>query len=147
MIPNQYIRRSGSYRQFYQWSDPKVLIKLYTTMVRPHLEYAAPVWSPELVKDISKLENVQKFAIRVYTKQWNLPYIDFMEKCNLTELRTCPEKLPTFYTKPLMKTVSSQTLPLYPMPQRILSQLTHLCYLSHVLICFRTPLSPTTISS
>ena len=31
------------YRQFYQWSDPKVLIKLYTTMVRPHLEYVAPV--------------------------------------------------------------------------------------------------------
>ena len=31
------------YRQFYQWSDSKVLIKLYTTMVRPHLEYAAPV--------------------------------------------------------------------------------------------------------
>ena len=55
------------YRQFYQWSDPKVLIKLYTTMVRPHLEYAAPVWSPELIKDISKLKNVQKFALRVCT--------------------------------------------------------------------------------
>ena len=76
------------YRQFYQWSDPKVPIKLYTTMVRPHLEYAAPVWSPELIKDISKLENVQKFALRVCTKQWNLPYIDLIEKCNLTELRT-----------------------------------------------------------
>ena len=66
------------YRQFYQWSDPKVLIKLYTkaTMVRPHLKYAAPVWSSELIKDISKLENVQKFALRVCTKQWKLPYID-----------------------------------------------------------------------
>ena len=76
------------YRQFYQWSDPKVLIELYTTMVRPHLEYAVPVWSPELIKDISKLENMQKFALRVCTKQWNLQYIDLIEKCNLTELRT-----------------------------------------------------------
>ena len=51
----------------------------------------------------------------------------------------------SFFTKSLLKTVSSQTLPLYPMPQRTshtLSQLTHLYYLSHVLICFRTPSSP-----
>ena len=47
------------YRQFYQWSDPEILTKLYTTVLRPHLEYAAEVWSPELVKDVSKLENVQ----------------------------------------------------------------------------------------
>ena len=55
------------YRQFYQWLDSEVLTKLYTTIVRPHLEYATPVWSPEFVKDISKLENVQKFALRVCT--------------------------------------------------------------------------------
>ena len=76
------------YRQFYRWSDPEVLTKLYTTIVRPHLEYAAPVWSPEFVKDICKLENVQKFALRVCTKQWDVPYLDLIEKCNLTELKT-----------------------------------------------------------
>ena len=63
------------YRQFYRWSNPEVLTKLYTTIVRPHLEYAAPVWSPELVKDICKLENVQKFALRVRTKQWDVATI------------------------------------------------------------------------
>ena len=46
------------------------------------------MWSPEFVKDICKLENVQKFALRVCTKQWNVPYLDFIEKCNLTELKT-----------------------------------------------------------
>ena len=75
------------YRQFYRWSDPEVLTKLYTTIVRPHLEYAAPVWSPELIKDIYKLENVQKFALRVCTKQWDVPYLDLIEKCNLPELK------------------------------------------------------------
>ena len=73
------------YRQFYQRSDPEALTKLYTSVIRPHLEYAAPVWSPELIKDISKLENVQKFALRVCT---NLSYVDLIKKCNLTELRT-----------------------------------------------------------
>ena len=76
------------YRQFYQWSDPEVLTKLYTTIVRPHLEYAVPVWSPELVKDIYKLENVQKFALRVCTKQSGVPYLDLIETCNLPELKT-----------------------------------------------------------
>ena len=39
------------YRQFYQWSDPEALIRLYISLIRPHLEYAAPVWSPEHMHD------------------------------------------------------------------------------------------------
>ena len=46
------------YRQFYQWTNPEVLTKIYMSLIRPHLEYAAPVWSPDLSKDINKLENV-----------------------------------------------------------------------------------------
>ena len=76
------------YRQFYQWSDPEALIRLYISLIRPHLEYAAPVWSPEHMKDINKLENVQKFALRVCTKQWNSPYEDLIDMCHLPELRT-----------------------------------------------------------
>ena len=30
----------------------------------------------------------QDFALRVCMKQWNLPYYDLLEKCNLTELST-----------------------------------------------------------
>ena len=47
------------------------LTTLYGSVVRPNLEYAAPVWSPELIKD-----SVQKFALRICTKQWNLSYAD-----------------------------------------------------------------------
>ena len=36
------------YRQFYQWSDPEALIKIYLSVIRPHLEYATPVRSPDL---------------------------------------------------------------------------------------------------
>ena len=28
------------YRQFYTWSSPSTLLQLYTSLVRPHLEYA-----------------------------------------------------------------------------------------------------------
>ncbi len=40
---------------------------LYTTYVRPILEYAAPAWSPYLVKDKTKLEKVQRFAHQTST--------------------------------------------------------------------------------
>ena len=41
-----------SYRKFYQWSEPRTLRQLYVSLIRPHLEYAAPVWDPYLSKDI-----------------------------------------------------------------------------------------------
>ena len=38
---------------------------LYITLVRPILEYAAPVWCPYLVKDVLATEKVQRRASRL----------------------------------------------------------------------------------
>ena len=76
------------YRQLYQWSDPETLLKIYLSVIRPHLEYAAPVWSPNLIKDVNKLEHVHMFALRVCTKEWSMSYKDLLEKCHLPELST-----------------------------------------------------------
>ena len=37
----------------------------YETLVRPILEYASPVWSPRLAKDIREIEKVQRRASRI----------------------------------------------------------------------------------
>ena len=50
-------------------SNAAVFPKLYTSLFRPVLEYATPVWSPYLVKDIEALENVQRRASRLALKQ------------------------------------------------------------------------------
>ena len=50
------------YGQFYGNVDQYILLELYSVLVRPHLEYAAPIWDPHLTKDINKLGNVQKFV-------------------------------------------------------------------------------------
>jgi len=46
-------------------SNVEAFSTLYKSLVRPVLEYAAPVWCPYLVKDILALENVQRRASRL----------------------------------------------------------------------------------
>ena len=65
------------YRHYYQYADSNTLLKLYTSLVRPHVEYATPVWDPSTVQDIQHLESVQKFALRVSSKQWDLVTLSF----------------------------------------------------------------------
>ena len=62
------------YRQFYENVDPATLKQLYISLVRPHLEYASQVWDPYLQGDTDRLEAVQKFALKLISRQWNLGY-------------------------------------------------------------------------
>ena len=45
--------------------------KAYTALVRPHLEYCAPVWSPHQKGVKDELENVQKRAARWICAKWD----------------------------------------------------------------------------
>ena len=64
------------YGRFYAVSEPDSLLEIYKTQIRPHLEYAAQVWDPYLSKDIHQLESIQKFALKLCTKQWGSNYED-----------------------------------------------------------------------
>jgi len=48
------------YRRFSSNVNSHALLDMYNLLVRPQLEYSAPVWN------ISKLEKVQKIAIRMW---------------------------------------------------------------------------------
>ena len=54
------------------------MIELYKTLIRPHLEYAAPVWAPYLTKDIINLEKIQKFALKLCLNSWNAENYDLL---------------------------------------------------------------------
>ena len=62
------------YRQFYKHSSNKALLILYMSLIRPHLEYASPIWNPHPAKDINLLESVQKMALKICTKCWSESY-------------------------------------------------------------------------
>ena len=74
------------YRRFHSSTDPNTIKHLYLSLVRPHLEYACQVWDPHLVKDKSRLENVQKFGLRIAARQWDAGYDDLLQLFDLPTL-------------------------------------------------------------
>ena len=81
------------YRCFYQNCSSTTLIRLYIALVRPHLEYAVPVWDPHLNKNINSIERVQRFALKVCTKSWGSSYDDLLSSTGLPTLSERCKKL------------------------------------------------------
>ena len=76
------------YRQFYNHATTDTIKQLYVSLIRPHLEYAAPLWDPHLQKDVDMLENVQKFAMKLITRKWDQGYAQLKEMVDLPTLQS-----------------------------------------------------------
>ena len=55
----------GQISRTFHYRDRHTFHKLYMQYVRPHLEFAAPAWSPWTQRDIDLLESVQQRAVRM----------------------------------------------------------------------------------
>ena len=64
------------------------LLKLYLTMVRPHLKYAGPVWNPSTHKQVKMIEDVEKFAMKVVTRRWNAGYQELLNMVNIPSIES-----------------------------------------------------------
>ena len=64
--------------------DKNIILNLYKTLVRPHLEYCVQVWSPYMQKDKDVLEKVQRRATRMIRGYRTLTYEERLERCGLT---------------------------------------------------------------
>ena len=76
----------GLIRRVFTSLDHETFNKLYKGVVRPHLEYANPVWSPSLKKNIIAIENVQRRATKCIPGMQNLEYKERLQTLKLPTL-------------------------------------------------------------
>jgi len=68
------------------YKSKEVMLCLYKTLVRPHLEYCTVAWSPHYVKDKVLLERVQRRFTRMVPELQELPYPERLKKLSLWSL-------------------------------------------------------------
>ena len=63
---------------FIAWSvsnrSPEVILRLYLSLVRPHLDYPIQYWSPYYRKNIDRLESIQRRITKMFQGIRNLTY-------------------------------------------------------------------------
>ncbi len=72
---NKANRILGFIKINFSFKNKDAVLPLYNSLVRPHLEYAVQFWSPHHVKDIAKLEGVQRRATKSIPSLRNKAYI------------------------------------------------------------------------
>ena len=78
----------GMINRAFEYKSKDMMLQLYKTLVRPHLDYAAPAWSPHLKKDILLIEKVQRRFTRMIPGLRDLCYEARLKKLRLTTLET-----------------------------------------------------------
>ena len=68
----------------FSYLELETLRPLYLALVRPHLEYAAVAWNPDLIQDSKKIENVQRWATKMCPKLKKITHESSLEKLKLT---------------------------------------------------------------
>ena len=77
----------GIIRRTYTYLDIESFNLLFKSLVRPHLEYGAPIWNPQLKRDITDLENVQRRATRQIPALKGMSYQERLRRLRLPTLR------------------------------------------------------------
>ena len=73
-------------RKTFTHMDPNIFCQLFKGLVRPHLEYAQAVWSPQSKDQIDRLEDVQRRATKLIPGFYNMSYPDRLRKLKLPTL-------------------------------------------------------------
>ena len=81
-------RRLGMIKRNFRFKSRSVVLPLYKSIVRPHLDYCVQAWRPHYRKDIDKLEKVQRRATKMVEGLEGYSYSDRLRILGLTTLET-----------------------------------------------------------
>ena len=70
----------------YYTSVQQTLPQLFTSMVRPHLEYGNVIWSPRYQRDKLEIEKIQRRATKLIPKLREVPYKERLVALRLPSL-------------------------------------------------------------
>ena len=76
-------RMLGLTKRTFHSRNPFLWKKLYTTYIRPQMEFAIPAWNPCLIKDINVLEKVQRRSTKV---PHEMKHLNYEARCNYFNL-------------------------------------------------------------
>ena len=79
----------GFIRRHLRFLDPSSIETIYKSYVRPLAEYCIQAWRPWLIKDVTRLEQVQRRVTKMVPEFRNLSYDDRRKRLNLP---TVPER-------------------------------------------------------
>ena len=87
-LPNPNVRQIT---KNFHYRD-KNIFRLYVQYVRPHMEFASPVWSPWQEQDIQTLEKIEKPAVGMISGLGGESYEEKCKELNLETLQRRREK-------------------------------------------------------
>ena len=82
-----------------RWKTPRVMMLLYRTLVRPHVEYCTVAWSPYYKKDKEKIETIQRRMTGMIVGMGDMEYGQRLERlglCTLEERRNRADLIQLF---------------------------------------------------
>ena len=76
----------GMIRRSFKYMDKDIFVQLFTSRVRPILEYGNVIWSPRLIRDIDAVERVQRRATKTVPGISTMTYPDRLQTLRLPSL-------------------------------------------------------------
>ena len=76
----------GLIKRSFTYLTPQLFKQLFTSFVRPHLEYGQVIWFPKLRKHANIIENVQRRATKIVAACSNLSYEARLEQIGIPTL-------------------------------------------------------------
>ena len=76
----------GIINNTFDYTNKEVMLTLFKSLVRPHIEFANQVWAPYLIKHITAIENVQRRATKTIPGLKDLNYEQRLRHINLPSL-------------------------------------------------------------